>query len=90
MIISLLFACSIKSGVTMVKAEQAYQQYNTAENRQAVYEWTQAEAYLFKAREEYADSSFEDAEKLALESVLWMEKSAQKASSETEKTGDEQ
>ena len=32
------------------------------------------ESYMFKAREEYADSSFEDAEILAKEAIIWMEK----------------
>jgi hypothetical protein len=39
-----------------------------------MYEWTMVESYMFKAREEYADSSFEDAEILAKEAIIWMEK----------------
>ena len=78
--------CAIKSGVTMMKAEQAYTEANTEENRQAVYEWTMVESYLIKAREEYANSSFEAAEQLATEAIDWMEK-AKKAEKNVDEKG---
>ena len=87
MILSILLACSLKSGVTMIKAERVYQDKNTPENRGAVYEWTMAESYLHKAREEYADSSFEEAEKLATKAIEWMtlsEQAAQVGATKTE------
>ena len=86
MIFSILLACSIKSGVVMVKAEKMYQEKNTTENQSAVYEWTMAESYLHKAREEYADSSFEDAEVLANKAMEWMilSEEAEKLSAEEE------
>ena len=70
----------------MVKAEKMYQEKNTTENQSAVYEWTMAESYLHKAREEYADSSFEDAEVLANKAMEWMilSEEAEKLSAEEE------
>lgn len=87
MIFSILLACSIKSGVVMVKAEKMYQEKKTTENQSAVYEWTMAESYLYKAREEYADSSFEDAEILATKAMEWMiaSEEVEKPSTEDEK-----
>ena len=88
MILSILFACSIKSGAVMIKAEQVYTEKNVPENRESVYEWSMAEAYLQKAREEYASSSFEEAENLAKKSIEWMvlseEAAALKAKKESE------
>lgn len=66
--------CAIKSGVTMVQMEKAYQQYNTVENRKAQFEWAMAESYMQKSKEEYASSEFEDAELLAKKSIEWMKK----------------
>lgn len=79
MIFSIFLACSLKSGVTMMKAERVYQEKNTQQNRSAVYEWTMAESYLHKAKEEYADSSFEEAEKLAEQAIEWMVRSEETA-----------
>jgi hypothetical protein len=73
-IVLTFLGCAIKSGVTMMQAEKKYQVENTAENHRAIYEWTMVESYMFKAREEYADSSFEDAEVLAKEAMNWIEK----------------
>lgn len=56
----------------MIKAERVYQEKNVPANREAVYEWTMAESYMHKAREEYADSSFEEAEKLANQAIDWI------------------
>ena len=78
--------CAIKSGVTMMKAEQAYIEANIEENRQAVYEWTMVESYMLKAREEYANSSFEDAENLANKAIEWMEE-AKKAEKNADEKG---
>ena len=61
-IVLTFMGCAIKSGVAMMQAEKQYQIENTAENNQAIYEWTMVESYMLKAREEYANSSFEDAE----------------------------
>ena len=73
-IVLTFLGCAIKSGVTMMQAEKSYQMANTAENQLAVYEWTMVESYMLKAREEYADSSFESAEILAKEAMEWIEK----------------
>ena len=73
-IVLTFLGCAIKSGVTMMQAEKMYQMENTVENHKAVYEWTMVESYMFKAREEYANSSFEDADRLAKEAMDWMEK----------------
>ena len=77
-IVLTFLGCAIKSGVTIMQAEKAYDAANTVENRKAVYEWTMVDSYMVKAREEYANSSFEDAEILAQEAMAWMEK-AEKA-----------
>ena len=65
--------------MTVMKAEQYYQQNNIPEIRKATYEWTMAESYMTKAREEYAESSYEDAEKLAEESIKWIDKAKETA-----------
>ena len=74
----------------MVKAEQVYREKNTSENRVAVYEWTMAESYLQKAREEYANSSFEEAEKLAKQSIEWMVRSQEAANLRAQNNEDEE
>ena len=90
MIFSILLACSLKSGVTMIKAEQVYKEKNIPANREAVYEWTVAESYLQKAREEYADSSFEEAEKLAKQAIEWMVLSEEAAKIAVQKTEEQE
>jgi len=76
-IVLTVLGCAIKSGLTIMQAEKAYQVANTVENHKAVYEWTMAESYMLKAREEYADSSFEEAEKLAIKAIEWMDRATQ-------------
>ena len=42
-----------------------------------------AEEYRNKAKEEYASSQFQDAETLAAEAVVWMNKAVEAAQTET-------
>ena len=81
------FGCAIKSGLTVMQAEKAYREANNAENHKAVYEWTMVESYMAKAREEYADSSFEKAEELAIKAMEWMDE-ASKAEKESSDKGE--
>jgi hypothetical protein len=76
-IVLTVLGCAIKSGLTIMQAEKAYQVANTVENHKAVYEWTMVESYMLKAREEYADSSFEDADRLAIKAIEWMDRATQ-------------
>ena len=73
-IVLTFLGCAIKSGVTIMQAEKAYDIADTVENHKAVYEWTMAESYMLKAREEYSNSSFESAEILAQEAMDWLGK----------------
>lgn len=61
---------AIKSGAVLVQAEQAVRE--ASESRapgQAAYEYTLAEAYRKKAREEWGNSSYGAAEALAQEAL---------------------
>jgi len=94
----LMLGCSLKSGVSMLQMDQQYDRLNTPQNREAQFEWAMAEEYRNKAKEEYASSQFQDAETLATEAVLWMNKAAEVALSEdsdapnieSDSTGEEQ
>ena len=77
-------ACAIKSGVSVVKMDKLYTELNTPQNRTAQFEWAMAEDYRAKAREEYSSSQFQDAEKLAKESIDWMNKAKEKATDQSE------
>ena len=94
----LMLGCSLKSGVSMLQMDKQYDRLNTPQNREAQFEWAMAEEYRNKAKEEYASSQFQDAETLATEAVLWMNKAAEVALSEdsdapnieSDSTGEEQ
>ena len=94
----LMLGCSLKSGVSMLQMDKQYDKLNIPQNRESQFEWAMAEEYRNKAKEEYASSQFQDAEMLAAEAVLWMNKAAEVALSEdddapsldTEPTGEEQ
>lgn len=75
-----MLGCSLKSGVSMLQMDKQYDALNTPQNREAQFEWAMAEEYRNKAKEEYASSQFQDAEALAAEAVVWMNKAVEAAS----------
>lgn len=81
-LLTLLFGCAVKSGVTMIQMEQSYQEFNTPITRQSEFEWAMAENYMTKAKEEYASSQYQDAEILAKQAISWMEKAGQNTQSQ--------
>ena len=81
-----MLGCSLKSGVSMLQMDKQYDTLNTPKNREAKFEWAMAEEYRAKAREEYSSSQFQDAEKLAEESIAWMNKAKQKATEQSEES----
>ena len=76
--------CAVKSGVAVIEMDKHYNNLDTPKNRTAQFEWAMAEEYRAKAKEEYSSAQFEDAEKLAKESMSWMDKASEKAASESE------
>ena len=72
-----MLGCSLKSGVSMLQMDKQYDTLNTPKNRESQFEWAMAEEYRNKAKEEYASSQFQDAEILAAEAVMWMNKAAE-------------
>ena len=72
-----MLGCSLKSGVSMLQMDKQYDTLNTPKNRESQFEWSMAEEYRNKAKEEYASSQFQDAEILAAEAVMWMNKAAE-------------
>ena len=78
-----MLGCSLKSSVSMLQMDQQYDTLNTPKNRESQFEWSMAEEYRNKAKEEYASSQFQDAETLAEEAVAWMNKAAETASSQS-------
>ena len=81
-----MLGCSLKSGVSMLQMDKQYDTLNTAQNRESKFEWAMAEEYRNKAKEEYASSQFQDAEVLAAEAILWMNKAADVARLEADGT----
>ena len=79
-----IMACSIKSGVAGLQMDRLYTDMDTPKNRSAQYEWAMAEEYRLKAKEEYSTSQFQDAELLAKEAVVWMNKAKDAAQSTEE------
>ena len=64
-----MLGCSVKGTVELMKAERAYDlAEQNREKKEDVFYWTTAEQYLLKAREEYANSNFEQAAILAKKS----------------------
>ncbi len=74
MMLWLIMACSVKSGVAVLQMDQMYKDMDTPKNRSAQFEWSMAEEYRLKAKEEYSTSQFQDAEMLAKEAITWMNK----------------
>jgi len=70
-----IFGCSIKGTIELVEAERAY---DVAEERSLkkvdVFNWTMADAYIKKAREEYSNSNYETAAVLARKCKTTLEK----------------
>ncbi len=79
-----MLGCSLKSGVSMLQMDKQYDTLNTPKNRESQFEWAMAEEYRNKAKEEYASSQFQDAEILAAEAVMWMNKAAEVSELETD------
>jgi len=90
MILWFSMACAIKSGVAVIEMDKHYNELNTPQTRTAQFEWAMAEEYRFKAKEEYSASQFQDAELLAKESIVWMDKAAEQSKSEDVEEGDAQ
>ena len=70
-----ILGCSVKGTVELVKAERIYdlaQEQNLRD--QDMFSWTMANSYLKKAREEYANSHYEQAAILAQRSSEWLVK----------------
>ena len=68
-----ILGCSVKGTVELVKAERIYdlaQEQNLRD--QDMFSWTMANSYLKKAREEYANSHYEQAAILAQRSSEWL------------------
>ena len=82
-----MLGCSLKSGVSMLQMDKQYDALNTPQNRGAQFEWAMAEEYRNKAKEEYASSQFQDAETLAAEAVVWMNKAVEAAQNNSSTDG---
>ena len=81
-----LLGCSIRGTVSMVKAEQAYQQALAkrkvdSDNSEEIFMWTMTTAYMKKAREEYSNAHYEQSEELTnkVQSLLLKWESLQQA-----------
>jgi hypothetical protein len=61
-----MFGCSVKGTVELMKAERAYDVAQEQSLKKVdVFNWTMADAYIIKAREEYSNSHYEIAAVLA-------------------------
>ena len=74
-----MLGSSLKSGVAMLQMDKQYDTLNTSKNRESQFEWAMVEEYRNKAKEEYASSQFQDAETLASEAIVWMNKAEEAA-----------
>ena len=95
-----MLGCSIRGTVSMVKAEQAYQQALAkrkfdSDNSEEIFMWTMTTAYMKKAREEYSNAHYEQSEELThkvqslllkWESLQQAEKPEKKKQAKSEKT----
>lgn len=80
LVVPLVVGCAAKSAVVLIKAEQAvYQAKVDGAPEMAVYEWTHAEQYIKKAREEWGTSDYEVANHYANKAEEWAEKADEKA-----------
>ena len=70
--------------------DKHYNELNTPQTRTAQFEWSMAEEYRLKAKEEYSSSQFQDAELLAKESIEWMDKATEKSLSQDAEEGEAQ
>lgn len=76
-----LAGCAARSTVQMVQAEQALYLARQAEApERAVFEWTLAEQYMEKAREEWSHSDYGPADDLARKAIDWAQKAEAAAS----------
>ena len=67
-----LLGCAARSTLQIVQAEQAIYLAREAEApERAVYEWTLAEQYMQKAREEWSHSDYGPADQFARKAVDW-------------------
>ena len=72
-----VLGCSIRGTVSMVKAEQAYQQALSKrrvnkDNSDEIFIWTMATAYMKKSREEYSNADYQQSELLAEKAQSWL------------------
>ena len=81
-----MLGCSIRGTISMVKAEQAYQQALAkrkvdSDNSEEIFMWTMTTAYMKKAREEYSNAHYEQSEELTnkVQSLLLQWESLQQA-----------
>lgn len=73
--------CAARSTVSLVQAEQAvYVAREAGAPDRAVYEWTLAEQYMVKAREEWGHADYEVADELAVKAQSWAEAAERSAS----------
>jgi len=81
LILPFLGGCAARSTLQIVQAEQALYLAREAEAPdRAVFEWTLAEQYMQKAREEWSHSDYGAADELARKSIHWAEQAEQAAS----------
>lgn len=74
---------SIRSTIRLTEAEQAlYQARQYDPQDSAVYEWTLAELYMVKSREEWGYSDYEAAEMFAEKAAKWAAEAEEMASRE--------
>lgn len=79
----LLSGCAARSTVSLVQAEQAvYIAREAGAPERAPYEWTLADEYMTKAREEWGHADYEAADGLAAKAQSWAE-AAERAASDS-------
>ena len=81
LILPFVGGCAARSTLQIVQAEQALYLAREAEAPdRAVFEWTLAEQYMQKAREEWSHSDYGAADELARKSIHWAGQAEQAAS----------
>lgn len=85
LVLPLLAGCAVRGTVNLTKGEQElYNARAVDASERAVFEWTLAEQYQLKSREEWGYADYEAAEKLAAKSAEWSLK-AQSAAAQQER-----
>lgn len=80
-----LSGCAARSTFHLIRAEQALSAAREAGAEEgAVFQWTMAEEYMLKAREEWGYSDYGVAEELADSAMGWAQKAALTASTVSE------